>query len=226
VFLCLEHHDLYDTKTSQSKGITRHELIFYRDALYADVSEQLPRMSPDTERQLPIETEELRSFLRAVRESDFHWSPMLNGFEIEKAIEEGVLSITPFSRDSLCTTSYSLCIGNEALVSQTLVRINDSQGLVLRPREMAFVSTQEFLSMPFGLMGRVLPQHAFTLRGIFVTVPASVDPGYRGRLFLAITNHGAQVAELSEGEHMASIEFWLINMPPAEWCSTPTLDLR
>lgn len=33
-FLCLEHHDKYDTRTSQSKGYTEGELLSYREALY------------------------------------------------------------------------------------------------------------------------------------------------------------------------------------------------
>lgn len=33
-FLCLEHHDLYDSKPSQSRGITQDELRQYRDELY------------------------------------------------------------------------------------------------------------------------------------------------------------------------------------------------
>ena len=34
LFLCLFHHDRYDSITSQSKNFTRSELLYYRDALY------------------------------------------------------------------------------------------------------------------------------------------------------------------------------------------------
>lgn len=34
VFLCFDHHDEFDSKTSQSKNFTRKEIIRYRDALY------------------------------------------------------------------------------------------------------------------------------------------------------------------------------------------------
>lgn len=34
VFLCLEHHDEYDSRTSQSKGYTEKEVTHYRDELY------------------------------------------------------------------------------------------------------------------------------------------------------------------------------------------------
>jgi hypothetical protein len=53
VFLCLPHHDQYDSKTSQSKGITEGEVRKYRQELYGALSEirkewlQVPtRMKP------------------------------------------------------------------------------------------------------------------------------------------------------------------------------------
>jgi len=36
-FLCLEHHDLYDSRTSQSKGFSESELRQYRNMLYSYV---------------------------------------------------------------------------------------------------------------------------------------------------------------------------------------------
>lgn len=38
VFLCLEHHDQYDGKTSQSKRLTKSEVKIFRDELYAFVA--------------------------------------------------------------------------------------------------------------------------------------------------------------------------------------------
>lgn len=40
VYLCLEHHDEYDSKTSQSKGLAQEEVRYYRDKLYAQVDKQ------------------------------------------------------------------------------------------------------------------------------------------------------------------------------------------
>jgi hypothetical protein len=47
VFLCLEHHDEYDGRTSQSKGITEGEVRRYRDLLYARRRERLGTISED-----------------------------------------------------------------------------------------------------------------------------------------------------------------------------------
>ncbi len=40
-FLCLEHHDEYDSQTSQSKGLTQAEIRSYRDDLHAELSSHL-----------------------------------------------------------------------------------------------------------------------------------------------------------------------------------------
>lgn len=41
VFLCLSHHDEYDSKTSQSKGFTEHEIKYYKNKLYKTLETNL-----------------------------------------------------------------------------------------------------------------------------------------------------------------------------------------
>lgn len=40
VFLCLDHHDGYDSSTSQSKGFTINEVTHYREDLYKFIAER------------------------------------------------------------------------------------------------------------------------------------------------------------------------------------------
>ena len=47
VFLCLEHHDEYDSKTSQSKGLTVQEVRGYREELYSAMSARSPGFRGD-----------------------------------------------------------------------------------------------------------------------------------------------------------------------------------
>ena len=42
VFLCLPHHDQYDSSTSQSKNFTQHEVRTYRDRLSLHLQSALP----------------------------------------------------------------------------------------------------------------------------------------------------------------------------------------
>jgi hypothetical protein len=43
-FLCFDHHEEYDTKRSQSKGLTEQEVKVYREQLYQEVE----RLAPET----------------------------------------------------------------------------------------------------------------------------------------------------------------------------------
>jgi hypothetical protein len=56
VFLCLDHHDEYDSRTSQSKGITSGEVVHYRDELYEALTrtgESFLVEQPDPEPETP-----------------------------------------------------------------------------------------------------------------------------------------------------------------------------
>lgn len=52
-FLCLKHHDQYDSRTSQSKGFTESEVRSYRDKLYADLPSLLSEDRPIDEVSVP-----------------------------------------------------------------------------------------------------------------------------------------------------------------------------
>lgn len=52
VFLCLEHHDVYDSRTSQSKNLTVEEVRRYRGQLERFVQQSLPLSDQDIARAL------------------------------------------------------------------------------------------------------------------------------------------------------------------------------
>lgn len=52
VFLCFDHHDQYDSSTSQSKGLTVHEVQRYRDQLARHLAQRLPLSDSDVARAL------------------------------------------------------------------------------------------------------------------------------------------------------------------------------
>ncbi|HCY64115.1 MAG TPA: hypothetical protein DHV59_15095 [Oxalobacteraceae bacterium] len=51
VWLCLDHHDEYDSKTSQSKGVTQAEVKKYRDRLYDRHPEATQKAVVDSKEQ-------------------------------------------------------------------------------------------------------------------------------------------------------------------------------
>jgi deoxycytidine triphosphate deaminase len=206
VYLCLEHHDVYDSKTSQSKGVTSQELVYYRNVLHADVSRNLPRLA-----------EEPMKFFAAIRGDVPYSAPLLNGYEIDQAVRRGILSIDPYSTGQLGLAAYTLVLGREALVRGQSMCLDDKTSLILKPGDSADISTLEFISLPLNLQGRILPIHSAARRGLLVTSGLAVDPGYRGRLFLAVRNDSRDEAALCFHSAIARLELVLFNMPPEGW---------
>lgn len=71
VWLCLDHHDRYDSKTSQTKNYSQHELKTYRNKLYNTVSES--RSTPDT-----CELKSEHSIIEEVLTQLFQFFPYVN----------------------------------------------------------------------------------------------------------------------------------------------------
>jgi len=59
VWLCLEHHDEYDSRTSQAKGITQGEVVAYRNRLYAKNKGAKFNLDDETQEIEPKELEPL-----------------------------------------------------------------------------------------------------------------------------------------------------------------------
>lgn len=60
IFLCLEHHDAYDTRTNQSKGINAEELTLARKDLDDFIDKSLSRLVPEAE-NIPNDDYEISS---------------------------------------------------------------------------------------------------------------------------------------------------------------------
>lgn len=223
VFLCLDHHDQYDSRTSQSKGFTTAELLFYRDLLYADVAKHLPRLETPDHVDEETSSVPLHDLLANVRRPQQVNSCLLNGYEIQKAIERDVLQIHPFDRAHLSTTGYRLSLGEQAFVSGKEVLLTDKMPLGLKPSDTAVVVTREVIVMPRGLVGRILPYYGSLwrshLQNIVLDPMPHVDPGFRGRIILTISNRGSRTQALPYGSSFALIEFILINDLPFDWAS-------
>jgi hypothetical protein len=85
VFLCLEHHDQYDSRTSQSKGFTVEEVRHYRAQLGRFVAQSLPLSDSDITRAL------LAGLDRPAFRTPFHQESSLPRFRA--AIAETVAAI-------------------------------------------------------------------------------------------------------------------------------------
>ena len=85
VFLCFNHHDQHDSRTSQSKGLTVEELTQYRAQLARFIAQSLPLSDVDVARAL------LAGLDRPAFRTPFHQESSLPRFRV--AIAETIAAI-------------------------------------------------------------------------------------------------------------------------------------
>lgn len=72
-WLCLAHHDEFDGRTSQSKGLTRAEVVVYREQVYAEVAAgNFPRAYTGDRAVLEVEITN-ESFVSYLGRHDLDW---------------------------------------------------------------------------------------------------------------------------------------------------------
>ena len=67
-FLCMNHHDQYDSKTSQSKGLNPEELKTYRDRLYDAIKEDPLRWPGKSKPEAPKKTRKAKGRREPLRD--------------------------------------------------------------------------------------------------------------------------------------------------------------
>jgi len=147
-FLCLEHHDAFDSRTSQSKGLIKEELEFYRAKLFEAVKTKLPAGRSEKTMDVSAELKGVATFLESVSSDQPFRSSLLNAHEIQKANEEQLLTIDPFSSKHLTASGYHLSVGEEALVGGRVLKLSKERPLELKRKQIVTLSSREILSMP------------------------------------------------------------------------------
>lgn len=113
VFLCLRHHDAYDSRSSQSKGYTHAELRHWRDRLYEslDSNQKIPREEgPSVSlKQGHVDTEMLKYLWDDIYESVFA------GFTHEYEIASEVIKMYSDEYDAELITPYVVTITQQLL---------------------------------------------------------------------------------------------------------------
>ncbi len=202
VFLCLEHHDAFDSRPSQSKGLMREELLFYRAMLYRDVTRNLPRPADDASLRL---RDVVSSFRRAGEQTT-----LLNGAEIRRAVELSLLGIDPHDNASFRAASYGLRVGEQLFIDGKAKPLIEGEPIRLEPGQLAVIASEEFLSLPPGILGRLVPVAGLDRLGISVAAGCHIDPGFRGRLILPVENRSMHPFEIRRGTVIAAVEFALL----------------
>jgi deoxycytidine triphosphate deaminase len=212
VFLCFEHHDLYDSTTSQSKGYTEAELTVYRDILYTDVEKELPRLENQWKR-FTDNTYSFHQFINSLRNNSLFNSSFLNDYEIKKSVEQGHLNIEPFDNNNVSCAGYNFTLGEEAMINNKHLKLSKSHPLKISRDSFALVISKEIIGIPIGLFGRICPIISLERLGINLFYSTHIDSGFIGRIVVSVQNNSMEDIVISPGYKIFSVEFCLLNIP-------------
>ena len=115
--------------------------------------------------------------------------------------------IDPFEPERLRPASYQLTLGNQVHVGGKHHLMPDSKPLILKPHQVAVVSTREVLRIPRFLVARWSIRVRKIYEGLLWTGGLQVDPGWVGQLFCPIYNLAEREVELRSGKGMFTIDF-------------------
>jgi dCTP deaminase len=119
-------------------------------------------------------------------------------------IEGVVLPADPYSKDSAVqASSVDLHIGNVYLPGEQEADLggaqNPRQDYSLKTGETAIVTTIEILHLPSDVAGFGFPPSTVSFKGLLMTNPGHVDPGYSGVMRFTVINMGRDPYYLQRG---------------------------
>ena len=113
-----------------------------------------------------------------------------------------------FDPDELRAASYGLRLGDEYYQNGKIKQLSDNDRfVVIKPHEMAIITTYEFLHMPRYLIGRWNLRISLVYKGLLWAGAAQVDPGYYGNLFCPLYNLSNETVAIERLDHIFTIDF-------------------
>lgn len=121
----------------------------------------------------------------------------------------------PLVEAQLRGASYSLLMGNEAYVTpvtdtdpRSIRKLKSSDAFVIPPGQFAFLLTHEAVHVPNNAIGLIaLRARALKFRGLVNVSGFHIDPGYVGRLVVAVYNAGPGEIHLKQGQALFEVFF-------------------
>lgn len=134
---------------------------------------------------------------------------------IAEANSEGRVKIEPFEPSQVQPASYGLRIGPEATTSSSGKTINvQEKGFIeLAPSDFAIVVSEERIALDNRHTARFGLRSKWARKGIVATTGAQIDPGFRGRLTVGLTNLTSKKIALSHLDDFLTVEFHRLEKP-------------
>lgn len=151
---------------------------------------------------------------------------ILTDRQIREACEAGDIVIEPFDDGQVQAATYDFRVGNQGATTSTkkLIDIKKEGYISLAPGDFAVVTVYEKIELGAQYAARFGLRSKYARKGLIATTGPQIDPGYRGRLIIGVTNLTPKPVSLPYKDDFVSVEFHKLEEPAAEPYNGPYQD--
>jgi addiction module HigA family antidote len=128
--------------------------------------------------------------------TDARRAGVLVNHQIIRAVEDGIIGISPFAPANVRAAAIDLTAG---------------KGLTLAPGGTVTAQTKERIELPLDYLGRIGAASRLASLGIIATHALQIEPGFKGRLNFCLFNAGGTTFRLRAGEPAINLEIVRLN---------------
>lgn len=138
--------------------------------------------------------------------------------------------VLPYCPDRTQESSHMLSMGDQYLVTSDpdqersteswIKDLGDKKSFIIPPGQFAFLLTEECLQIPENAIGFIAIASKQCFRGLVNVSGFHVDPGYQGKLILAVFNAGPKSVTVEKGDTI--FRLWMANLDEEDRASRRT----
>jgi deoxycytidine triphosphate deaminase len=133
---------------------------------------------------------------------------ILSHEQIDEAYRASDILIEPFREKQLQAASYDLRVGPQGITTtqKRLVNVREEGYLFLEPGDFGIVLTLEEIKLGPQFAARFALRSRYSRTGLIAST-GQIDPGYRGRLIVGVSNLSPKAISLPYGDDFLTVEF-------------------
>lgn len=148
---------------------------------------------------------------------------ILTDRQIREAIKKGDIVIEPFEDKQVQPATYDLRVGEYGATTSTKKKVNIREDgyLLLEHGDFGVITVLEEIHLSLQHTARFGLRSKYARKGLIATTGPQIDPGYKGRLIIGITNLTPRPISLPYKDDFVSVEFHRLEEPAEKPYSGP-----
>lgn len=140
---------------------------------------------------------------------------ILTDSDIRQAIGKSEILIEPFAERQVQPASYDLRVGAAGISTTSKGKVNvETRGFFeLRPGDFGILLTRESLRFDASHTARIGLRSKYARKGVIATMGPQVDPGFRGRLKIGVTNLTPNTISFPFEDDFVTLEIHKLSRP-------------